>query len=346
MEPKDEVAEVTALALSEIETISDESALNAYYAKYLAKKGKISLLMGHMKEIEPSERGAFGKLINDAKAKVEAAYNAKAKAIAEETLKKKLESEKIDLTLPSRSLKTGATNPYWIIVDEMTDIFASMGFKVVEGRDVESDHYNFELLNVPKDHPARDMQDTFYISDSLLLRTQTSAAQAHAMLDNEKKEPLRIICPGKCYRRDDDDMTHSHQFGQIEGLLIDKGISIADLKGTLELFVKKMFGEKREIRLRSSYFPFTEPSVEVDVSCAKCGGKGCSMCKGTGWIEILGAGEVHPNVLRMCGYDPDVYSGFAFGVGIERVALLRYGIDDIRRIYSNDIRFLESFHEK
>ena len=346
MEPKDEVAEVTALALNEIETISDENALNAYYAKYLAKKGKISLLMGHMKEIEPSERGAFGKLINDAKGKVEAAYQAKAKAIAEEALKRKLESEKIDLTLPSRSYKTGATNPYWIIVDEMTDIFASMGFKVVEGRDVESDHYNFELLNVPKDHPARDMQDTFYISDSLLLRTQTSAAQAHAMLENEKKEPLRIICPGKCYRRDDDDMTHSHQFGQIEGLLIDKGISIADLKGTLELFVKKMFGEKREIRLRSSYFPFTEQSVEVDVSCAKCGGKGCSMCKGTGWIEILGAGEVHPNVLRMCGYDPDVYSGFAFGVGIERVALLRYGIDDIRRIYSNDIRFLESFHEK
>ena len=228
----------------------------------------------------------------------------------------------------------------------MSDIFASMGFDIVEGRDVETDHFNFELLNVPKDHPARDMQDTFYISENLLLRTQTSAAQAHTMLENEEKKPIKMICPGKCYRRDDDDATHSHEFGQIEGLVVDKGISMADLKGTLELFVKKMFGEKREIRLRSSFFPFTEPSVEVDVSCSKCGGKGCSLCKNTGWIEILGAGEVHPHVLEMCGYDSKIYSGFAFGVGIERIAMLRYGIDDIRRIYTNDVRFLKDFSEK
>ncbi len=346
MDAKEIVIKVKERALQEIPLIKEERELSAFYAKYLAKKGEISLLMGKMKEIAPEERASFGKLINDAKGEVEGAYEAKKKELTGLALKAKLEKERIDLSLPGYQRKPAATNPYWIIVDEMTDIFVSMGFSVLEGRDVESDHYNFELLNVPKDHPARDTQDTFYIDDSLLLRTQTSAAQAHAMLDSKEKKPLRIISPGKCYRRDDDDMTHSHQFGQIEGLLVDKEISMADLKGILELFVKKMFGEKREIRLRSSYFPFTEPSVEVDVSCAKCGGKGCDMCKGTGWIEILGAGEVHPNVLRMCGYDPEVYSGFAFGVGIERVALLRYGIDDIRRIYANDIRFLSSFHEK
>lgn len=346
MDPKNEVSMAESEALSEVRKIEDEAALNVFYAKYLAKKGKISLLMSKMREIAAEERSAFGKLINETKGKVQSAYEKVAAELAQKALLKKLESERIDKSLPGYEKKLGATNPYWIIVDEMTDIFASMGFQVVEGRDVETDHYNFELLNVPKDHPARDMQDTFYIDDSLLLRTQTSAAQAHAMLDSKEKKPLRIICPGKCYRRDDDDMTHSHEFGQIEGLVVDKNISMADLKGTLELFVKKMFGEKREIRLRSSYFPFTEPSVEVDVSCAKCGGKGCSMCKGTGWIEILGAGEVHPNVLKMCGYDPEIYSGFAFGVGIERIALLRYGIDDIRRIYANDVRFLSSFHEK
>lgn len=346
MDPRLEVEAVTKNALEEIKSITNEQALAAFYAKYLAKKGQISLLMGRMKDILPNERASFGKAINDAKNEVSNAYKALEEELAKKALNKKLEEEKIDLSLPGRTYFNGSINPYWIIVDEMVDIFSSLGFKVFSGRDVETDHYNFELLNVPKDHPARDMQDTFYISDSLLLRTQTSAAQAHSMLDNKEKKPLRIVCPGKCYRRDDDDMTHSHQFGQIEGLLVDKNISMADLKGTLELFVKKMFGEKREIRLRSSYFPFTEPSVEVDVSCSKCGGKGCPMCKGTGWIEILGAGEVHPNVLRMCGYDPDVYSGFAFGVGIERVALLRYGIDDIRRIYANDLRFLKSFHEK
>lgn len=340
------MTELKEEALQALTAVKDEQALSSFYAAYLAKKGKVNALMGAMKGLLPEERGPFGKAVNDLKRSLEEAYGSLKKKLAEEALKKKLERERIDLSLPGESYPIGATNPFWIIVDEMTDIFVSMGFKVVEGSDVESDHYNFELLNVPKDHPARDMQDTFYIDESLLLRTQTSAAQAHAMLENEKKGPLRIISPGKCYRRDDDDMTHSHQFGQIEGLVIGEGISMADLKGTLELFVKKMFGEKREIRLRSSYFPFTEPSVEVDVSCAKCGGKGCPTCKGTGYIEILGAGEVHPNVLRACGYDPERYSGFAFGVGIERVAMLRYGIDDIRRFYQNDVRFLSAFHSK
>ena len=249
----------------------------------------------------------------------------------------------IDLTLPGVSLTPGKKNPYYQVIDEVTDIFLSMGYEVAEGRDVETDRYNFELLNVPKDHPSRDMQDTFYFNPELLLRTQTSAAQAHVMVERAGKEPIRMICPGKAYRRDDDDMTHSHQFAQIEGLVVDRDISIANLKATLELFAKKMFGQKREIRMRSSYFPFTEPSVEVDVSCFSCQGKGCPMCKHTGWIEILGAGMVNPRVLEACGYDPAVWSGFAFGVGVERVAMLRYGIDDIRRFYQNDVRFLKDF---
>lgn len=346
MDPKEQLAAIRAAAEEALGQIESQEDLQTFRNRFLAKKSELSLIMGKMREVKAEERASFGKLVNDIRAKLENEYAELTAKFEKKALEKKLESERIDLTLPARSSHCGSINPYWLIVDEMSDIFASMGFSIVEGRDVETDHYNFELLNVPKDHPARDMQDTFYISDSLLLRTQTSAAQAHAMLDNEEKSPIKMICPGKCYRRDDDDMTHSHQFGQIEGLVVDKGITMADLKGTLELFVKKMFGEKREIRLRSSFFPFTEPSVEVDVSCASCGGKGCSMCKGTGWIEILGAGMVHPNVLSMCGYDPKVYTGFAFGVGIERLAMLRYGIDDIRRIYTDDVRFLAPFVEK
>lgn len=239
-------------------------------------------------------------------------------------------------------MKKGAKNPFYKIQDEIIDIFASMGYEIVEGPEVESDHYNFELMNIPHDHPARDMQDSFYIDENTLMRTHTSPVQARVM-EQKKGQPIRIICPGKTYRRDDDDATHSHQFAQIEGLVVDKDINLGHLKATLELFLKKMYGEKREIRLRSSYFPFTEPSVEVDISCYECGGKGCSVCKGSGWIEILGGGMVHPNVLRMSGYDPDVYQGFAFGIGIERVAMLRYGIDDIRRFYQDDVRFLHQF---
>ena len=340
------VKEAEEEALAKLGEANSLEELLAWKNTYLSKKSPLAQLMNLMRQIAPEEKAAFGKMVNEARGKVETSFQEKMESAQKKALAEKLNSEKIDITLPGRNYQQGNINPYWKIVDEMSDIFASMGFDIVEGRDVETDHFNFELLNVPKDHPARDMQDTFYISDTLLLRTQTSAAQAHTMLENEEKKPIKMICPGKCYRRDDDDATHSHEFGQIEGLVIDKGVSLADLKGTLELFVKKMFGEKREIRLRSSFFPFTEPSVEVDVSCSKCGGKGCSLCKNTGWIEILGAGEVHPHVLEMCGYDPKVYSGFAFGVGIERIAMLRYGIDDIRRIYTNDVRFLKDFSEK
>ena len=346
MEQFGKIEEIKAKALSDLAKCEDEEALVRVHNVYLAKKSELSSLMGALKDIAPENRASYGKAVNDCRKAIEESYAEKEKAIKEAALSKKLAAEQIDITLPAREKGIGHVNPYYQIIDEMTDIFVGMGFEVKEGRDVETDHFNFELLNVPKDHPARDMQDTFYINDTLLLRTQTSAAQAHTMTDKTDKGPIRMICPGKCYRRDDDDVTHSHQFGQIEGLVVGKGVSLADLKGTLELFVKKMFGEKREIRLRSSYFPFTEPSVEVDVSCAHCGGKGCDMCKGTGWIEILGAGEVHPNVLRMCGYDPDLYSGFAFGIGIERVAILRYGIDDIRRFYQNDERFLKDYLEK
>jgi phenylalanyl-tRNA synthetase alpha chain len=346
MDSKDRAQAIMAQALKEIAEAKTADELGRIRNEYLAKKSELNGLLGLMKEVPPEERAAFGKAVNDAKNAIAEAFEAKNKALGSALLSARLENERVDITLPGRSLNSGRVNPYWIIVDEMTDIFAAMGFEVVEGRDVETDHFNFELLNVPKDHPARDMQDTFYITDTLLLRTQTSAAQAHTMIGKGGKEPIRMISPGKCYRRDDDDATHSHQFGQIEGLAVDRGITLADLKGTLDLFAKKMFGPKREIRLRSSYFPFTEPSVEVDVSCANCSGRGCAMCKGTGWIEILGAGMVHPHVLEMNGYDPAVYSGFAFGIGIERVAMLRYGIDDIRRFYQNDVRFLKDFAEK
>lgn len=346
MDPKEQVVALKEKALKEIEEAQSLDDMARVKNTYLAKKSELSSFMGLMKDIPGPEKAGFGKLINDSKTAIVAAFEEKNAVLEESALNEKLEKESIDLSLPGRSLNNAPLNPYFVIVDEMREIFAGMGFEVVEGRDVETDHFNFELLNVPKDHPARDMQDTFYIDESLLLRTQTSAAQAHTMIAKGGQSPIKMICPGKCYRRDDDDMTHSHEFGQIEGLVVDKGISMADLKGTLELFVKKMFGEKREIRLRSSYFPFTEPSVEVDVSCAKCGGKGCDMCKGTGWIEILGAGEVNPKVLSMCGYDPAVWSGFAFGVGVDRLAILRYGIDDIRRLYTNDIRFLKNFSEK
>ncbi len=338
-----DIKELKSMAMEAIFGAKAKATLEEIRVKYLSKKGAVAQLFSGIKDVPPEHRGEYGASVNALKNEIEEAYKAKEAELHKEELDARLKKEAIDLTLPGLSLSKGHRNPYRIIVDEAISIFSDLGFEVREGRDIETEEFNFTLLNVPFDHPARDMQDTFYVDGGLLLRTQTSAGQAHAMVENEAKSPIRMVCPGKTYRRDDDDMTHSHQFGQIEGLLVDKGISLSDLKGMLELFVSRMFGGKREIRFRSSYFPFTEPSVEVDVSCAKCSGKGCSMCKGTGWIEILGAGEVHPNVLRSCGYDPDVYSGFAFGVGIERVAMLRYDIDDIRRIYQNDIRFLRGF---
>ena len=256
----------------------------------------------------------------------------------------KINEERIDITLPSFKLDQGSLHPLSTIVAELEDLFLGMGYQIAEGPEVESDYFNFELMNLPKGHPARDMQDTFYIDENTLMRTHTSPVQAHTMLAANGEGPIKVICPGKTYRRDDDDATHSHQFMQCEGLVVAEGITLSDLKGTLEFLAQKMFGESRTIRFRPSYFQFTEPSVEVDVSCHVCGGKGCPVCKGTGWIEILGAGMVHPNVLRMAGYDPEKCSGFAFGVGIERVAMLKYGITDIRNFYTNDLRFLKTFN--
>ena len=272
-------------------------------------------------------------------------YLSKKSELEKKALDEKLKKEVIDITLPSVGLSRGSKHLFNSIVDEVSQIFIGMGYKIAEGPEVETDEFNFELLNVPKGHPARDMQDTFFIDDNHLMRSQTSPVQARVMLSSKGVGPIKIISPGKVYRRDDD-ATHSHQFGQIEGLVIDKNVSLSDLLGTLLLFARSMFGEKREIRMRSSYFPFTEPSVEVDISCFECGGKGCSLCKGTGWIEILGAGMVHPNVLKMCGFDNKEYQGFAFGIGIERVAMLKYGVDDIRRFYTNDLRFLKQFDKE
>ena len=338
----DKLLKLKESALEEINKAETSEELNNVRNTYLSKKSELSSLTSQIGTLPPEERKVFGAALTEVRVAITTAIEEKMTYLKNKELEEKLEKEKIDISLPGANYEVGARNPFYIIQDEVIEIFLGLGFEVADGPEVETDLYNFELLNIPKDHPARDMQDTFYINDSELLRTHTSPVQARTM-EAKKGAPVRIICPGKTYRRDDDDATHSHQFAQIEGLVIDKGINIGHLKATLELFAKKMFGEKREIRLRSSYFPFTEPSVEVDITCANCGGKGCSMCKGTGYIEILGGGMVHPNVLKMNGYDPEVYSGFAFGIGIDRTACLRYGIDDVRKIYQNDVRFLKQF---
>jgi len=336
--------EIAKQALAEISNCADLRELNEVRIKYLGKKGPIQEAMKVMKDLDEEGRKALGKLANDTKNMITEALEAKESRLQEEELKRKLEAEKIDVTLPSRKKPLGIAHLTQQVITEIEDIFLGMGYTIAEGPEVESDYYNFERLNLPKGHPARDMQDSFYITEDLLLRTHTSPVQARTMLKYKGQGPVKIICPGKVYRRDDDDATHSHQFVQIEGLVIDEKITMSDLKGTLAYFAKKMFGEEREIRFRPSFFPFTEPSVEVDVTCAKCLGKGCPMCKHTGYIEILGAGMVHPNVLRMGGFDPDKYQGFAFGMGPERIAILKYGIDDIRQFYTNDLRFNHQFN--
>ena len=332
-------------ALEKIKNAKTIEEINELRNQFMGKKSELSSMSSQIATLPVEEKKTFGQEMNEARTAISTALEEAMNTVKAKVLEEKLKRETIDISLPSRRTATGSRNPFYIVKDEMTEIFLGMGFEVADGPEVETDMFNFELLNIPKDHPARDMQDTFYIDENTLLRTHTSPVQARTM-EKAKGAPIRIICPGKTYRRDDDDATHSHQFAQIEGLVIDKDINIGHLKATLELFAKKMFGEKREIRLRSSYFPFTEPSVEVDITCANCGGKGCNMCKGTGYIEILGGGMVHPNVLKMNGYDPEVYSGFAFGIGIERVAILRYGIDDIRKFYNNDVRFLRQFKKK
>lgn len=311
--------------------------------KFLGKKGEITSLLRGMSQLSAEDRPRIGKIVNEARAQIEMLIAEKNESLKAKELSDKLASEKIDVTLPGRQIHSGHLHPLTLTLNRVKEIFLQMGYTIEEGPEVETDYYNFEALNLPKDHPARDMQDSFYITDDILLRTQTSPVQARTMERHEPNTPIRMIAPGRVYRRDDYDASHSPMFTQVEGLVIDKGIRFSDLKGTLEWLLKQLFGEKARARLRPSFFPFTEPSTEVDVSCVMCHGQGCKVCKGTGWLEILGAGMVHPDVLTMSGYDPKVVSGFAFGLGIERIAMLSYGIDDLRLFYDNDIRFLQQF---
>lgn len=317
--------------------------LSELRAQYLGKKGPIQSLMVEMKDLPNDEKPAFGQKVNQLKNLANELFDEKKAELERRATEEKLEKERVDITLPGKEINQGSIHVLNQIIEEVEDFFVGMGYEVKDGPEIESDLFNFQLLNIPLNHPARAMQDTFYINKERLLRTQTSAAQAHIMLEYGGHKDVGIICPGKTYRRDDDDATHSHQFAQIEGLVVNKDVTMADLKGTLSSLAKLLFGDDREIRLRPSYFPFTEPSIEVDVSCFKCQGKGCSLCKGTGWIEILGAGMVNNNVLKMCGYDPDVYQGIAFGIGVERIAMLKYGIDDIRSFYTDDLRIIKQF---
>ena len=333
--------------LTKIKTCENLADLQALRVLYLGKKGPIQELMKSMKDLPKEDRPAFGQQVNEVKALFAKVIEERKEILEIKEMEEKIESEKIDITLDGQKPNLGNLHPLMQIQQEIEDLFIGLGYKVAEGPEVEEDYYNFERANIPKDHPARDMQDTFYINEEELLRTHTTAVQMRQLeyyAQQNHQLPIKVICPGKVYRRDDDDATHSHQFMQCEGLVVAKDITLADLKGTLEFLAQKMFGESRTIRFRPSYFQFTEPSVEVDVSCHVCGGKGCPVCKGTGWIEILGAGMVHPNVLRMAGYDPEECSGFAFGIGVERVAMLKYGIKDIRDFYTNDLRFLKTFN--
>ena len=333
--------------LKEIAQVATLKELNQIRVETLGKKGPITEVLRGMKNLSPEERPVVGGFANEIRDLLTEAIEARKVVLENEALNAALKEESLDVTLPGKQMPQGTSHILTQVMEEIEDIFLGMGYQVVEGYEVESDHYNFERMNLPKDHPARDMQDTFYISDEMLIRTHTSPVQARTMEKHDfSKGALRMISPGKVFRRDTDDATHSHQFHQIEGLVVDKNVTMGDLKGTLEVMMKKMFGEDRKIRLRPSYFPFTEPSVEVDVSCFKCGGAGCNVCKHTGWIEILGAGMVHPDVLQMSGIDPTEYSGFAFGLGPDRVAMLRYGVNDIRNFYQNDLRFLNQFKVK
>ena len=339
----EQIREVEEKALEAVRNAADLNELQQVRVTYLGKKGSIQALMSMMKSLPKEEKPAFGQEVNQCKQTVSDAVEARMAELKKEELAKQLENEKIDITLSGDRLEVGTTHPLIMVQQQLEDLFIGMGYTVAEGPEVEQDHYNFELANIPKDHPARDMQDTFYIDPNTLLRTHTTAMQMRELEKAKGRTPIKLICPGKVYRRDDDDATHSHQFMQCEGLVVGEKITLADLKGTLTAMANRMFGEGRKVRFRPSFFPFTEPSVEVDVSCPFCNGKGCSVCKGSGWIEILGAGMVHPHVLEMNGFDSEKCSGFAFGVGLERVAMLKYGIDDIRNFYTNDLRFLKNF---
>ncbi len=331
-------------ALVRIAETDGRKELQQVKVEFLGKKGSLTTVLRGMGKLSKEERPVVGEIANKVREAITTAIETKDKELENKEMEKQLEAESIDVTLPGRPPQVGGPHLLRSLIEEIEDLFIGMGFEVREGPEVETDYFNFEALNLPKGHPARDMQDTFYITNELLLRTHTSPVQARTMREYGGQKPVKMICPGKVYRRDNDDATHSHQFTQIEGLYVDKNVRMSDLKGVLDAFAKKMFGSDREIRLRPSFFPFTEPSVEMDISCKMCHGKGCSVCKQTGWIEILGAGMVHPKVLSMAGYDPEVYTGFAFGMGPDRIAMLKYGIDDIRQFYTNDIRFLKQYH--
>ena len=332
---------------NDLEIIITEHDLNEVKAKYLGKKGEITTLYSKMKDLSNDEKKSFGALINNLKNEATNLLDDKKKEIETRLLNEKLQNESIDISLPATEIKVGAPSILEKMIEDVEELLMSMGYDVVDGPEVEKDKYNFEMLNLPKGHPARDAQDTFYVKDDeLLLRSQTSPVQVRTMLAGKGEKPIRMICPGKTYRRDDDDATHSHQFMQIEGLLVDENISLSDLKGTFDVIAKHLFGEECDTRFRPSYYPFTEPSVEMDISCHHCKGKGCNICKNTGWITVSGGGMVHPKVLENCGYDPKKWSGFAFGFGAERLAMIKYGIDDLRVFYTNDLRESRVFDRK
>ncbi len=329
----------------DIENCNNQAELNDIRVKYIGKKGLITDLNSKIREVANEEKKEYGMKVNEIRTYFNTLFEDKYKKFEEEKLNEKLKSEKIDITMPSVNIEVGAPSILEKLVEDVEDVCMSMGYDVIDGPEIELDKYNFEMLNLPKGHPARDAQDTFYFDEAEehLLRSQTSPVQVRTMLEGKGEKPVRMICPGKTYRRDDDDATHSHQFTQIEGLVVDKNISLTDLKGTIEVIVRRLFGEDVEVRFRPSYYPFTEPSVEIDISCFNCNGKGCNVCKESGWITVCGAGIVHPNVLKMSGYDPKVWSGFAFGFGAERLAMLKYGIDDCRVFYNNDLRESKEF---
>ncbi|MEI7027934.1 phenylalanine--tRNA ligase subunit alpha [Paenibacillus sp. y28] len=340
---RDKLLALKEEALRELGQVQTLPELNDIRVKYMGKKGPLTEILRGMGALSAEERPIIGQVANDVRAAIEEVINSKQARFDKAETEARLAAETIDVTLPGRPAPQGAVHPLSKVIQEIEDIFVGMGYTVEEGPEVEQDYYNFEALNLPKNHPARDMQDSFYITDEVLMRTHTSPVQVRTMQRLKGGVPVKIICPGKVYRRDDDDATHSHQFTQIEGLVVDKHIRMSDLKGTLLQFVQEMFGKQTRIRMRPSFFPFTEPSAEVDVTCMMCSGSGCRVCKQTGWLEILGSGMVHPRVLEMAGYDPQEYSGFAFGMGVERIAMLKYGIDDIRHFYTNDLRFLKQF---
>ena len=344
---KEKVETLKNEIITKLETATNLKEVNEIKVEYLGKKGPVQELSSHMKELDQESKREFGKLLNDLKQELISKIDAKIQHYETEELNKKLANEQIDITLPATKISNGAPNILEKLIEEVEEVFMSMGYDVVDGPEVEEDKYNFELLNIPKGHPARDAQDTFYIEDEkILLRSQTSPVQVRTMLAAGGNKPVRIICPGKTFRRDEDDATHSHQFVQIEGLLVDKDISLSNLKGTIDIIAKKLFGESCETRFRPSYYQFTEPSVEIDISCFACKGSGCSICKNTGWITVCGAGMVHPNVLKNCGYNPAEWSGFAFGFGAERLAMLKYGINDCRVFYNTDLREVKNFYRK